>query len=345
MILDELYAQIASVERPLREHEPPPEINRGYIALLFACGYRQLGNEARANELATAGRALIAPHADEVHAWVLAAFEARLHGTEMPSLHELDRVTRYKVDRFREASQIIGGGEAIDAMGRFAGGPARTGISSADLDAIDRAFDNAQTPEGEEFAEALLEHTLNTDPQSVAPGVIDRVLGRIDHMRHHRCLALARVIAIAAHAAPERVPSLIATLTPLLADRTWDLDEILLVLVRTLASSYRAELSLVLDHTPEAGRSEAAYRLGRIRTGAVAEAADLLRPKEKSLSSEHELLLVTVEKLLARSNPFAGDWVGTVVANTWDNFGTNSHFTFTLIEVVDRVVRAAVANQ
>ncbi len=123
-LLDELYVDISTTVRPARAHEPPPAINDAYIELLFAYGYHRLGLATRALELEASGRTRLTVHLDPVHAWLIDALASRCRETELPAplrerLETLDRVSRYKVDRFREASRIVGGGELIDAIRRF----------------------------------------------------------------------------------------------------------------------------------------------------------------------------------------------------------------------------------
>jgi hypothetical protein len=55
------------------------ELTNSYVALEFACGYARLGRTARARELVRQAIAGLGPAIeDPVHAWAVAAFEARV---------------------------------------------------------------------------------------------------------------------------------------------------------------------------------------------------------------------------------------------------------------------------
>jgi len=351
-LLGDLFLDICATVRPVHTREPPPGSNDAYIELLFAYGYRRLGLAERAHELELSGRARLAAHLDPVHAWLIDALISRATGELPASLRErleaLDRVSRYKVDRFREASQIVGGGELIDAIRRFSGGRASNLVAdtAATLDMIDHAFEHSHSDQNLELAELITAETLHVEPEAVDPAkatqILDRVIPRLAQMTDRRTV-IARLIAIAAHAAPVRVAALTERLAPLLTD-DWRLETVLTTLSQALAAGHQDELRALWSCVPESARSMAAYRFGELRLGAAVERRDLIRPFTNEQCAR-ELRNLAIDTFLSRpvTERFAGGWVGQAVANAADKFGTNSHFSFAVIEVVDRVVRGVLA--
>lgn len=359
LALDDLYADI-STARARHAEEPLSESDEGYVKLLFAYGYHQLQSAPRAFELEAAGRALLETHReDPVHAWLIDAFEARCR--EAPETHHarrvlpaalrarldaFDRVTRYEIDRFCEASWIVGGGE-VDAIGRFAGGgePAST---SSFVERVEHALALSEAAEEPDAADAFVEGALQVRSETLEPeaavGVLDRVLPRIERMAGRRGLAYARAIALAAHAAPDRVATLSEQVVPFIACEPWNVDEILALLSRSLAPNHRVELAELWERMPESARVTPMYRLGQLRLGAPPEQTDLTLAASHDPFT-HELRAATLEAFLARPSPgrFAGRWAGELFARIHDDLATSTHFTYDVIFAVDRLVRGALA--
>ncbi len=357
--LDAMYAGIAATKRRRHFTEPPPEINDGYVKLLFAYGHGRLGNAARAHELEAEARAQLAAHADDpIHAWLLDVFAERISGagtTEstailpaslLARLEALDRVARFKVDRFRDASWIVGGGP-VDALGHFvsSGKPydrAAETIRNAEL--VERAIASADAATNTDDADMYLDMALQgSKPEKLGPELaarfLERLLPRIDHMGDGRGIAYARAITIAVHVAPERLPVLLAAVAPLVATELAAPDLVLTLLLCALAPNHRAELAALWRHVPESSRSTPEYTLGL----SVLEAPPALedRPPEHRDPSAAQLRIATLDAALARPFPerFDGPWALQLFAAATDCYGTNSHFPREMIYVVDRIVR------
>jgi FtsH ternary system-associated peptide len=138
--LNELAEKIAST-RPRRSPVEAPVANtNAYINFQLAHGFARIGQPERARALVAEGRnALATVIADPVHAYLVAAFVARVEqaiagqppetplpdalGAQLANLVPGDpnatRVARYKVDRLREASRILEPLERPDAIGAF----------------------------------------------------------------------------------------------------------------------------------------------------------------------------------------------------------------------------------
>jgi cellulose synthase operon protein C len=131
--LEQLLTRIRTTRRKRSPVEAPVPLTGAYATLQLAHGFARIGQHERARALVGEARAaLAAVIADPVHAYLAAAFEARIEQTiaglppEAPlpdalgaQLAALDRVARYKVDRLREASRILEPIERPDAIGAF----------------------------------------------------------------------------------------------------------------------------------------------------------------------------------------------------------------------------------
>ncbi len=353
--LDLLYRTLSTTIRGGRPNEPPFEIVDGYVKLQVVCGYHQLGNSARAAEIEVAAHAqLEGARVDPIHAWLIDAFAALVRGSgELPAaLHErldgFDRVTRYKVDMFREASWIVGGG-TVDAVGHFG----RMGRPEQDLEAhtaaflarVDRVF--ALAEETPELADAYIETSLQISPHSIDPAVVepvlDRVVPRIERMTERRGLAYARAVAMAC-AAPARLPELIQRVAPFLEADTWELDEIMALLSESLSPNHRSELAALWRRVPDDVHHRTEYLIGLLRHGVMPNRDDVLRAVASSDFAAQKLRAVLLDTLLARPFPdrFAGLWAGELFGTATDELSTNSHFSYNVVYVVDRLVRGVL---
>jgi hypothetical protein len=131
--LNALADKIGSTRRKPSPVEAPKHLTTAYVSFQLAHGYARIGQHVRARALvAEARQALAAVAGDAVHAYLVAAFAARVEQavqglppeTALPEplgsqLAALDRVARYKVDRLREASRILEPLERPDAIGAF----------------------------------------------------------------------------------------------------------------------------------------------------------------------------------------------------------------------------------
>jgi tetratricopeptide (TPR) repeat protein len=131
--LDELAVRVTNTKRTRSLTEAPIPFTNAYVAFLLAHGYARIGRHERARELVgEANQALAKVAGDPVHGYLIAAFTARIEQaiaglppeTALPEalraqLANLDRLARYKVDRLREASQILEPMEHVDAIERF----------------------------------------------------------------------------------------------------------------------------------------------------------------------------------------------------------------------------------
>jgi cellulose synthase operon protein C len=128
-----LSEKISTTRRKRSPVEAPVNLTQAYVGFQLAHGYARIGQHVRARALVKESReALAAVAADKVHAFLIAAFAARVDQAivgeppEAPlpeplgaQLAALERVDRYKVDRLREASRILEPLERPDAIGAF----------------------------------------------------------------------------------------------------------------------------------------------------------------------------------------------------------------------------------
>lgn len=119
--LNELIASICSWSRSLRK-DRRTDVTDELIRCLYADGLRRLGDSELAAEVFTAARKQL-DESDPLQNWIAAAFESRLrHGDvldELPdrlqeALDQLDRMTRYKLDRLRQQIPALAGRLPID---------------------------------------------------------------------------------------------------------------------------------------------------------------------------------------------------------------------------------------
>jgi hypothetical protein len=131
--LGSLADKIQTTRRKRSPVEAPVGQTGAYVNFQLAHGFARIGQHVRSRALVAEARtALSTVAADAVHAYLIAAFAARVEQaiaglppeTALPDplgaqLAGLDRVARYKVDRLREASHILEPLERPDAIGAF----------------------------------------------------------------------------------------------------------------------------------------------------------------------------------------------------------------------------------
>lgn len=333
--LEALRQELAATER-LRS-----ATDDAYVELLFALGHHALGDDARATALAaTATAALADQRADPIHAWILDAFAERLVATSRSAglrarLDAFDRVARFKVDRFLEAARLLAG-EPIDALDRFTKGtgvavePATPATLTPDQAAFLATLEPTTDDARADLEEALLEGELEF---LATAAQLEQLLPRLAGMTIRRAGGHARALAGAARVAPAHVPALLDALAPHL-----DADT-LPFLYHRLARDHRETLAAVWARVPAAARAGSTYRLGALALGAAPVLADALQ------HNDSDLRLATIDALLARpfAHRFADGWAPAVYALATDDRSTRSHFNFTAIELVDRLVRGVLA--
>lgn len=119
--LEDLAQRIIGTERERLRAEAPLAWTNAYIAFQLGYGFARIGKHERTREFtANANEALFRVATDPVHKYLIGAFSARVEQaiagvvpeTPLPDslnaeLASLDRLARFKVDRFREASRIL----------------------------------------------------------------------------------------------------------------------------------------------------------------------------------------------------------------------------------------------
>ena len=241
--LEDLVQRIARTRRKRSPLEAPAPYTAAYAAFQLALGFARIGRHVRARELAAeAHRALAERAADPVHAYLMAAFAARIAqalaglAPELPlpdpvgvplraQLAALDRVARYKVDRLREVSRILEPIEQPDAVGAFIerhdqrttelaalraiGDPRMRAVAAAAL--VDTAA--ASEPDRERLIDGVLEVLLEL-PEGAAIPILVRVAPLIAGLPEpRRALRYAAALVVAGHfGRAELVPELLARL-------------------------------------------------------------------------------------------------------------------------------------
>ena len=241
--LEDLVQRIARTRRKRSPLEAPAAHTAAYAGFQLALGFARIGRHVRARELAAdAHRALAELAADPVHAYLQAAFAARIAqalaglAPEVPlpdpvglplraQLAALDRVARYKVDRLREVSRILEPIEQPDAVGAFI---ERHDVRTAELAALRAIADPrlraaaatqlvdtaaASEPDRERLIDGVLEVLLEL-PEGGAVPILIRVGALIAALPEpRRALRYAAALVVAGHfGRAELVPELLAQL-------------------------------------------------------------------------------------------------------------------------------------
>lgn len=148
--------------------------------------------------------------------------------------------------------------------------------------------------------------------------------------------AYARAIAIAVHAAEDRLPALLEAVAPYAASagEPWDYLEVLSILSAALAPEHREELAALWRQVPDHIHATPVYRLGLLRLGAAPVLEDLRHPVDYRDRASFELRNETLDAVLARPFPerFGGGWARDLYAVAMRE----------VLYVVDRIVRGVV---
>jgi FtsH ternary system-associated peptide len=326
--LEDLVQRIGRTRRKRSPTEAPAQYTGAYVQLQLAHGFARIGAQPRARALAAEAHAALAPVAsDPVHAYLAAAFTARIEqaiagvASETPlsealgaQLAALDRVGRYKVDRLREASRILEPLERPDAIGAFsrrqhdARGPeieALRGI--ADLRARARAIAAVvetaarSEPDRERLLDGALDVLLEL-PEAQAAPILARawpLIAQLPEVR--RAVLYADALVVAGHfGRTELLPELLTRLgAAIRVVAGADLERVLQHSLRALRRiGLRTEIARLLadaEHAlPEAGpiamNGRLALAAGLAYLGDAARALPILAQASKALNDEFQAL-------------------------------------------------------
>jgi hypothetical protein len=325
--LDELAQRLGKTRRRRSITEAPAQLTGAYVQCQLAYGYARVGEPGRARErIAAAHEALAAVQGDPVHAYLAAAFTARVEQAiagappEAPlpepitaQLAALDRMARYKVDRLREASHILEPVARLDALGTF----------SLHHDVHGREFDAVRAiaePRARRRAIAALVDTAENEPGERArliDGVLDAILelGEADAVPivqrvwpliadvepARRATLYAEALVVAGHfgradLVPRGLDRLAAALPGVAGD---DLARALHVSVRALrriglrddVARLLADAERALPATaPDALRGRLALAAGLAYLGDTARAAPILAQAGEAISADFQAL-------------------------------------------------------
>ncbi|HSS00370.1 MAG TPA: hypothetical protein VLM79_25100 [Kofleriaceae bacterium] len=261
--LEDIVTRVATTRRRRSFNEAPMELTGAYVQLQLAHGFARVGRHARARELAVHARTgLAAVAGDPVHAYLLAAFVARIEHaivgvapeTALPAelgaqLAALDRLARFKVDRLREASRILEPLLRPDAFGVYiqghgdARGPEFAELRRLEpwlraervMALIQRAA-GAGDADRERLIDGILDALLDLGASTAVP-LLDHAFPVIGHLpQARRAVLYARALVVAGHFGHAR---LVGELLELLgaairAAAGSDLDRVLLHSLRAL---------------------------------------------------------------------------------------------------------------
>ena len=288
--LEELAARIDKTKRKRTPLEAPPHLTGAYVNFLLAYGFARIGGAERARSLVAEAKKALAPTAtDPVHAYLIAAYGARVDqaiagiASETPlpdelgaQLTNLDRVHRYKVDRLREASRILEPLERPDAIGAWikkekdSRGPEFAALREITdpvkrAKAVDKLVDVAaqSEPERERLIDGIFDVLLEL-PESGAVPILARtwpLIARVAEPR--RAVLYAEALVVAGHfGRTELVPAMLDALAAAIRlVQGADLERVLQHSLRALRRiGLRAEIAELLaeaEHALPANRIEA----------------------------------------------------------------------------------------
>lgn len=260
--LEDLVQRIARTRRKRSMMEAPAHHTNAYAHLQLAHGFARIGKHDRARGLVDDARAALAPAAsDPVHAYLIAAFAARIdqaiaglppEAAPPPALvaqlAALDRLARYKVDRLLEASRILEPSARADALGVYIHRPADAPEAAlaqlaprARVAAIARLVDAAahQAVDRARLVTAVLDAVLALGEADAVP-LLARTWPLIRELAPaQRAMAYAEALVVAGHfGRTELVPALLERLGASL----WDAEDLPRVLQRSLRALRRIGL-------------------------------------------------------------------------------------------------------
>ena len=322
--LERLAERIASVRRKRSPAEAPVGLTGAYTTLQLAHGFARIGQHERARGLVAEARAALASVlGDPVHAYLAAAFEARVEQaiaglppeTPLPEplgaqLAGLDRVARYKVDRLREASRILEPNERLDAIGAFskkqadARGPefaalralADPGARAKELLRLVQAARPADEDDRFRLLDGCFDVMLELPESHAVPSLI-RAIPVIERLPEPRRAELyAEALVVAAHfGRTELIPQLLDVLGGAIRVASVEvlervLDRSLRALRRTGLRDEIAELLAGVEHALASGATHLRTRLalagGLAFLGHTARAMPILEQARKALGEQ-----------------------------------------------------------
>ncbi|MFT3698907.1 MAG: hypothetical protein QM831_37515 [Kofleriaceae bacterium] len=299
--LEELAGKIDKTKRKRTPLEAPPHLTGAYVNFLLGYGFARIGGAERARALVGEAKKALAPTAtDPVHAYLIAAYSARVDqaiagiASETPlsdelgtQLTNLDRVARYKVDRLREASRILEPLERPDAIGAWikkekdSRGPEFAALREISdpvkrAKAVDKLVDTAaqNDAERERLIDGIFDVLLEL-PESGAVPLLSKtwpLIARIAEQR--RAVLYAEGLVVAGHfGRTELVPAMLDALsTAIRIVQGPDLERVLQHSLRALRRiGLRAEMA---DLLAEAENAMPSNRIEALR-GRLALAAGL----------------------------------------------------------------------
>ena len=347
-LLDELSDKLASIPRRRSPVEAPVVLTGAYVDLVFGVGYARAGEADWARARVRAARAKLADAIeDPIHAWLFAAFEARIElvitGRLLAALPAeladrftaLGRVDQYKVQRMldsvRSLEPVPSWTDAIELFllkrrGRL------VRVAVEDLGQISSLAD---TDDGDMMAACLRATRL---APAMAADVLDRVLPRL---QQHACEDMfGEAIALAARLG--RMDAVSRTLDSLAAVRPTMRDmEVATLLIHgadaLIADGERSAKPVIDRLEPLVGGLHANY----------AKRLDELRRVSRGPAPRHDAVEGMPTARYART--LRGEVTGATalavadeIARMTDSFGTNSHYCLVVIEFVDVLVCAVV---
>lgn len=289
--LEELAVKLDKTKRKRSPLEAPVHLTTAYVNLLLAYGFARIGRAERAKGLVAEAKKALGPgEADPVHAYLFAAYSARVDqaiagvASETPlppelgtQLANLDRAHRYKVDRLREYSRILEPLERPDAIGAWikkekdARGPEFAALRDLTdpvqrANVLDKLVDvaaAASEADRERLIDGVLESLLEL-PESGAVPILQHAWPQIVRVAEaRRAVLYAESLVIAGHfGRTELVPAMLEALAAAIRlVQSRDLERVLHHSLRALRRiglrTEIAELLVQAEHALPATRTDA----------------------------------------------------------------------------------------
>jgi len=383
--LTALADKITSTRRKRTPVEAPVGFTNAYVGFQLAHGFARIGQHLRARALVAESRtALAAVATDAVHAYLIAAFSARVEQaiaglppeTPLPDplgsqLAGLDRVSRYKVDRLREASRILEPLERPDAIGAFSKrqhdsrgpefaalrGIAAPGARAKEIARLTEVADKAVEAEKTRLLDGIFDVLLEL-PEAGAVPILSRAWPLIASLPEaRRAVLYGEALVVAGHfGRTELVPELLDALGEAVrAVPGAELDRVLDQSLRALRriglrreiAELLADVETALDTNSANLRARLALAAGLAYLGETARALPILEQARRALG-ESMTLTARLELTRALAQAYAQAPIGdalTAIAelagqlrDISDSFGTNSHYCLSVLHFVESLV-------
>jgi hypothetical protein len=391
--LEQLWERYRAVKRKRSAIEAPVTVSESYVRRLFAYGFARLGDRDRVALLLEAKDG--ADRSDPVHRTLLDMFDERvrqglaglspttpLPGELMAELNALGTFERYKVDRLREASDILEPVERLDpAPGFIRGEVDPRGDAFVDLRALDagpelsgRIQDIVRTACSDGTAPGerarLLDGAMDfffALPVSQATALLEELSGALEPIEaFDRALVVEEALVLAAHFGHEPLIDELATrLHALIAavgeERAEEIASVLFGGLRTLRRvglRDRAEAlletaaKLVEGDAPELSVARVHLAGGFAYLGARDRAETLItqgreRVAHDEIPIKERLALVRAlahAVALAPAEKRAAEVRGLaeLLPTVTDSFSTNSHFCLSILHFLESLITGLV---